>query len=713
MKGKWLRILLLLAIVVLAGAFYLFDMGQYLTLDTVKSRQAELLEFYRERRVLTVIVYMVVYIAVTALSLPGAAVMTLAGGALLGLPLGIVVVSFASSIGATLAFLASRFLLRDWVQKRFGNKLAVINRGMERDGPFYLFTLRLVSLFPFFAINLAMGLTAIRTPVFYAVSQIGMLAGTAVYVNAGVQLAGIDSLSGILSPGLLLSFALLGVFPLIAKRAVRYGKARRILNRYRKPRKFDFNLIVIGAGSAGLVSAYIGAAVKAKTALIEKERMGGDCLNTGCIPSKALLRSAKMLSYAARAREFGFEKTEVAFRFSGVMERVRERIEAVVPHDSVERYTRLGVRCFRGEATVASPWEVRVGGKALTTRSIVIATGARPAVPPIPGLDQIRYLTSDNVWDLQELPQRLAVLGGGPIGCEMTQAFSRLGSLVTQIEMAPRLLVREDEEVSALMQGKLREEGVTVLTGHRASRIEVEREEKTLICNHNGREVSVPFDDILLAVGRVPNTGGFGLEELGVEISPQGTIETDEMLRTNFPNIFCAGDVTGPYQFTHTAGHQAWYASINALFGRFKSFKADYRTVPWSTFTDPEVAGVGLNQTEADRRGIAYEITKYDIGNLDRAIADSENFGFVKVLTKPKSDRILGATIVGAHAGDTIAEFVLAMKHGLGLNKILSTIHIYPTLTEANRHAAGEWRRQHQPAAVLKWVERYFKWVRG
>ena len=712
MKGKWLRVFLLLVLVVSIGAFYAYDLGQYFTIDYFKSRQQAFSEFYRERRISTISLYMGIYILVTALSLPGAAAMTLAGGALFGLPMGTVIVSFSSSIGATLAFLASRFLLRDWVRKRYGGKLAAINRGMEKDGAFYLFTLRMVPLFPFFVINLAMGVTAIRTSVFYAVSQIGMLAGTLVYVNAGVQLAKIDSLSGILSLELLFSFALLGIFPLVSKRVVSYFKSRKTMGRYRKPKKFDFNLIVIGAGSAGLVSAYIGAAAKAKTALIEKDRMGGDCLYTGCVPSKALIRSAKMLSYAARAEEFGFDKTDVAFNFAGIMKCVRKRIEAVEPHDSIERYRNLGVHCFKGKATVESPWVVRVDGKSLTTRSIIVATGARPVVPPLPGLDQVRHLTSDNIWNLEELPERLVVLGGGPIGCEMAQTFARLGSKVTQIEMDPRILAREDREVSALMQKRFQKEGVTLLTKHRASRIEVEGKRKTLVCSHDGAEVPVLFDEILFAVGRIANTKGFGLEELGVEIAQRGTIKTDKILRTNFPNIFCAGDVAGPYQFTHTAGHQAWYASINALFGRFKSFKADYRVVPWSTFTDPEVARVGLNELEADRQGVAYEVTKYGIEELDRAIADSENVGFVKVLTVPNSDRILGVTIVGPHAGDIIAEYVLAMKYGLGLNKILSTIHIYPTLAEANRNAAGEWRKRHQPKTALKWAERYFRWVR-
>jgi len=713
MKPKWSKIILLLAIVLLAYLFYAFDLQQYLTLTHLKSQQQAFENYYANNQALTMGGYMAMYIAVTALSLPGATVMTLAGGALFGIWTGLLLISFASTIGATLAFLVSRFLLRDYVQNKFGDKLKAVNESFRKDGPFYLFTLRLVPIFPFFVINLVMGLTPIRTVMFYIVSQVGMLPGTIVYVNAGTQLAKIESLKGILSFEILLSFVLLGIFPLVAKKLVAFIKARQVLANYTRPQKFDYNLVVIGAGSAGLVTAYIAAAVKAKVALIEKHKMGGDCLNTGCVPSKALLRSAKMLSYARRSAEFGFKRGEIEFDFADVMERVQRIIKKIEPHDSVERYTELGVDCIQGEAMVTSPYTVEVNGKVITTRNIVVATGARPFVPPIAGLDKIEYLTSDNVWQLRKLPGRLVVLGGGPIGCELSQAFARLGAQVAQVEMAPRILLREDEEISELVKNKFEQEGVRVLINHRAKEVRVEGDQKTLICDYNGEDVSVEFDEILVAVGRVANTKGFGLEELGVAIERNGTIETDEFLRTNYPNIFCAGDVAGPYQFTHTAAHQAWYASVNALFGRFKSFRADYRVIPWATYTDPEVARVGLNELEAKETNTDYEVTTYGIDDLDRAIADSEDHGLVKVLTKPGTDKILGVTIVGTHASDIIAEYILAMKNGLGLNKILGTIHIYPTLAEANKFAAGQWKKANAPEKLLSWVERYHAWMRG
>jgi dihydrolipoamide dehydrogenase len=712
MKTSSVRIVVVITIAVLAALFFAFDVHHALTLENMKTRQAEFLDVYRQHKMETIAVYMAVYVLVTALSLPGATVMTLVGGGLFGLWGGLLVISFASTIGATLAFIASRFVLKDWVQGKFGDKLTAVNEGVARDGAFYLFTLRLVPLFPFFMINLVMGLTPIRVATFYIVSQVGMLPGTLVYVNAGTQLAKIESLGGILSPGLIFSFALLGIFPLAAKKALAAVKARRIYAKWPKPRRFDYNLVVIGAGSAGLVTAYIAAAVKAKVALVEKNEMGGDCLNTGCVPSKALLRSAKMMSYASRAKEFGFKEGTVSYEFADVMDRVQRVIHKVAPHDSAERYESLGVSVIKGEATITTPWAVEVDGRTLTTRNIVVATGARPFVPPIPGIDTVGYLTSDTVWQLRTLPRRLAVLGGGPIGCELTQAFARLGADVTQVEMMPRIMGREDEDVSQMIKEKFASEGIHVLTNHRALEVKSENGEKVLLCDHDGETVSVPFDEILVAVGRAANTAGFGLEELGVEIRANGTVAANGLLQTNFPNIFCAGDVAGPYQFTHTASHQAWYAAVNALFGAFKTFSVDYRVIPWATYTDPEVARVGLNALEAAEQGIPFETTTYGIDDLDRAIADSEDHGMVRVLTPPGSDKILGVTIVGPHASDIIAEFVLAMKYNLGLNKILGTIHIYPTLAEANKFAAGQWKRAHAPERLLNWIKRYHAWMR-
>ncbi len=713
---KHQRLILLVAVLAAIAAFIALDLGRFLSLEYFKSQQAAIENWRAAQPAMAALAFFIAYVAVTGLSLPGAAVMTLAAGAIFGLLWGTVLVSFASSAGATLAFLASRFLLRDWVQERFGERLRVINLGVEKEGGFYLFTLRLVPVFPFFMINLLMGLTPIRTRTFYWVSQVGMLAGTLVYVNAGTQLAGINSLMGILSPALIASFALLGVFPLIAKKIVDAIKAHQVYAGWTRPRRFERNLIVIGGGSAGLVTAYIAAAVQAKVTLIEKHQLGGDCLNTGCVPSKALIRTARLLSHISRAQEFGCRSASADFSFAEVMERVQRVIHAVEPHDSVERYSGLGVEVIAGSAKMLSPWEVEVIGndghrQCLTTRSIVIAAGARPFVPPIPGIEEVGYLTSDTVWALRELPRRLVVLGGGPIGAELTQAFSRLGAKVTQVEMLPRLMMREDPEASALVTQRFRNEGITVLLEHRAKQFVIENGEKILIAEHKGVDLRIPFDAVLVAVGRVANLKGYGLEELG--IAADRTVETNEFLQTKYPNIYAAGDVAGPYQFTHTAAHQAWYAAVNALFDPFRKFRADYSVIPWATFVEPEVARVGLNESEAKERGIAHEITIYAMDDLDRAIADGEAHGFVKVLTVPGKDRILGVTIVGEHAADLIAEYVLAMRHGIGLNKILGTIHIYPTMAEANKYAAGAWKKAHAPRKLLEWVGRFHAWRRG
>jgi len=748
MKASKLLVLALIALAI--AAFVALDLGRFLSLEALRSSQSTLAAQYATHPWELRAAFFAVYLAVTSLSLPGAALLTLAGGGVFGFGWGLLLVSFASSLGATVSFLAARFVLRDVVQARFGARLNDINQGVARDGALYLFSLRLIPVVPFFVINLTMGLTTMRTRTFYWVSQLGMLAGTAVYVNAGTRLAELQSLQDVASPQLLGAFVLLGVFPLLAKALMSFIQQRKVYVRWNavRPKTFDRNLIVIGGGAGGLVSAYIAAAVKAKVTLVEAHKMGGDCLNYGCVPSKALIKSAKLAHQMQHAERYGLHSAprksdgrQSLFSFKAVMQRIHDVIAAIEPHDSVERYTGLGVEVLQGYAKIVNPWTVEIalndgGTQTLTTRSIVIAAGARPFVPPLPGLDEVGYVTSDTLWDefakLDEVPKRLVVLGGGPIGCELAQSFARLGSAVTQVEMAPRIMAREDMEVSELAATSLRADGVDLLTSHKALRVEKHPRPSAqhesvdgmaqgsvptggvLIVEHEGVEKRIAFDQLLCAVGRTARLSGYGLEELG--IPTHKTVQTNEYLQTIYPNIFAAGDVAGPYQFTHTAAHQAWYAAVNALFGDFKKFKADYSVIPWATFIDPEVARVGLNEQDAKEQGIAYEVTKYGIDDLDRAICDegpySEAHGFVKVLTVPGKDKILGVTIVGTHAGDLLAEYVLAMKHGLGLNKILGTIHTYPTLAEANKYAAGEWKRAHQPHKLLEWVRKFHDWKR-
>ena len=714
MSSKTGKLILIAIVVALIGAYFVFDLQQYLSLAELKARRDALAAFAAANPVASIGTFFAIYVAVTALSLPGAAIMTIAAGAVFGLTTGTIVVSFASSIGATLAFLVARYLLRDNVQNRFKDRLRSVNAGVERDGAFYLFSLRLVPIFPFFVINLVAGLTTLKTWTFYWVSQLGMLAGTLVFVNAGTQLGQVSSAGDILSPSLLGAFALLGILPLLMRWGLGWLQSRRVLARFDRPKRFDYNLIVIGGGSAGLVTAYIAAAIKAKVVLIERHKMGGECLNTGCVPSKALLKSASLVAAARESERFGIRKMNAEYDFKDVMARVHDVIAKIEPHDSVERYTSLGVDCITGEAKVVSPWEVEVDGQRLSARSIVVATGSHPFVPPIEGLDNIDYLTSDTLWELKEQPRKLVVIGGGPIGSELTQAFSRLGSDVTMVEMTPQLLGREDKEASDAVLSSLRDrDGVNVALSTRAVRVEGEGASGVLVCEQDGEEVRFEFDRILLAIGRRPNTNSAGLADIGVEVSSRGVVESDPFLRTNYPSISVCGDVAGRYQFTHVAAHQAWHAAVNSLFAPFWSFRVDYSVIPWCTFTDPEVARVGLNETEAKEQEVDYDVTTYGIDDLDRAITDSEAHGFVKVLTVPGSDKILGATIVGAHAGELIAEFVLAMKHGLGLNKILGTIHIYPTMMEANKYVAGNWKRANKPDRLLEYVRRFFNWRRG
>ncbi|MES2909253.1 MAG: FAD-dependent oxidoreductase [Pseudomonadota bacterium] len=709
-RSKFLILLLLASGI---GLFFGLGLQHQLTLGHLQASRADLLALYAASPVAVLAGFFAAYVAVTALSLPGAAIMTLAAGALFGVGVGTVLVSFASSLGATLAFLAARHVMADWVEKRFGDRLKPIHQGIAKSGARFLFTLRLVPLFPFMLINLVMGLTRMPTLRFYWVSQLGMLPGTLLYVNAGTQLATIDTLSKALNIEVIASIALLALFPFMGQWLMTRWDNYQLYKVWPKPKRFDRNLIAIGAGAGGLVSTYIGAATKARVTLIEAHEMGGDCLNYGCVPSKALIRTAALLRDTRHAQTLGLAAVHAEIDFSSVMERVQRVIADVAPHDSVERYTSLGVEVLKGHARITSPWSVEINGQTLTTRNIVIAAGAAPTIPDLPGLDQVVHVTSDSLWSLRGNPREVVVLGGGPIACELAQAMAELGIKVTLVGRNQRLLPKEDEAVGAAVLKALKDSGVRVLTGAQAMTAERDGGVQRLWVQHHGETEALSFDVLLLAVGRSARTTGYGLEALGIGTTRQGTIEVNEYLQTRYPNIYACGDVIGPYQFTHVAAHQAWYAAVNALFGALKRFKADYRVIPAVTFTHPEVARVGLNQQEAVQQGIAYEVSRFELEELDRAITADEREGFVEVLTVPGKDRILGVTIVAAHAGEMLAEFTLAMKHGLGLKKILGTIHPYPTWSEAAKYVAGVWQKAHAPEAALRWAERYHRWQRG
>lgn len=707
------RLLLIALLAAVVALFYLSGAPEYFTLETMQAYRSDFQTMFLQSPWQVAGIFFAVYVVMTALSLPGATLLTLLGGALFGLGWGLLIISFASTIGATLAFLISRFLFRKPIEKRFPRQFERINRGVERDGALYLFTLRLVPIFPFFIINLLMGLTRIKIVTFYWVSQVAMLPGTVIYVNAGGQLGELESLGGILSPSLIASFALLAVFPWIARRIVLLVQKRKAYQAFKRPASFDYDILVIGGGSAGLVTSYIASAVKAKVALVEKHKMGGDCLNTGCVPSKALIRAARSAHEIRTAYRFGVSASEPKIDFAQVMGHVHQAITDIEPHDNVERYTKLGVAVYQDHATLTSPWEVHVGGQTLTARHIVIATGARPRIPSLPGIESAPVLTSENLWSLTEQPKRLVVLGGGAIGCELSQSFARLGTAVTLVEGMPQLLGREDDDVGEHVEGTLAREGVGVMTNTQALEVISDEAGHQLAVEHQGERILLPFDQLLVSVGRQANVEGLGLEALGVTTTNAGTLGLNERLQTRLPNIWACGDVAGPYQLTHAAAHQAWHAAVNALFGELKSFTVDYRFMPAVTYTQPEVARVGLNEKDAKAQGIDYELTHYAMKESDRAIAEGATEGFIKVLTVPGRDKILGATIVAENAGEWLGEFTLAMKHGLGLNKLLGTIHPYPTLGEAAKATAGVWKNAHKPERVLALLKCYFNWRRG
>lgn len=705
------KIFLLILFLVGIGLFYFTGGDEYFTLDFLQGKLQEFRDSFEKSPFETAGIFAGIYFLSTALSVPGATLLTLLAGAIFGFGTGLILASLMSTSGSLLAFLLSRYIFRDFFKSRFRTQFQKIDHRFEADGAFYLATLRLIPLFPFFVINIVMGLTPVKAFTFFWVSLVGMLPGTALYVYAGQKFSEIESAGDILSGDIIVILILLGTFPLILKGVLSWWKAKEVYKNFNRPKSFDYDVVVIGAGAAGLVTSFIVAKAKGKVALIERDRMGGDCLNTGCVPSKALIKSAKIVHQRTKAKDFGLESIDVKFDFSQVMERVQSVIKEIEPHDSVERFEGLGVECILGEAKILDPWTIEVKGRKLITRNIVIATGARPSIPSIPGIKEMPFVVSETLWKIRELPKRLLVLGGGPIGVEMGQAFARLGSKVTIVEGGGRILSKEDAKVAQLIHETLVEEGITIETNLSVNCFEKRNNANILLGLQDEKEKRIEFDLLLVAVGRTPNTENLGVKELGVQFRKNGTIETNEYLQTNFPNIFACGDITGPYQLTHMASHQAASASINALSP--KMFPVDYTAVPWCTYTDPEVATVGETEEGLKKKEIEYDLTEYEVSDLDRAITESEKKGLVRILTSKGKDEILGATIVHSQASSTIVEFVAAMQHKSGLNSIMKTIHVYPSFGEANREAASRWKLDKISPKLQNYLERYFTWRRG
>ncbi len=693
------------------------------------------------------------YIVLASAAVPGIVVLTLAGGAVLGFGWGLLLVSFASSLGATLTLLVVRHVLADNLAAYWGagmtRRLARMTQGLEREGVFYLLSLRLIPLVPFGAINVLMGLTRMPAWRFYLFSQLGMLPSTLIYLQAGSQLAALRSVSEVLQPQVAavlfaLAFALAAT-PWLTRRTGAWLRRRTVAARWKRPARFDYNLIVIGGGAGGLVSAYVAAHAQARVALVEAGEMGGDCLNRGCVPSKALLQSARVAQQARHAQGFGVQTGPVQVDFAVVLQRVRSIIAAIAPNDSPERYRAMGVDVVQAYAYLVDPWtvELRRSGQAperISARNIILATGSQPVVPAIAGLQDSGYVTSDTLWDVLEkagaLPQRIAIVGGGPVGCELAQAFARLGAQVTVVESGPVLLSKEDADVSTLVQAALSADGVRVFTAHQVLRCETLPQhagaDKLIVLRQNSTrqsgssiglaspaaqddEFAVPYDLLICATGRKPRLHGFGLQDLG--IASDTLLHTDAYLQTLIPSIYAAGDVVGPYQFTHAAAHQAWYAAVNALLDGWGALRPDYSLLPTAVYVAPQVARVGLNEQQAQARGVAYEVTRFDLAGVDRAVCDAAlgtvPAGFVKVLTVPGRDTLLGVSIVGEQAAELLAPYALAMRQGLGLKAILATIHTYPTLSESAKQVAGQWQRAHLPAAAMPWLARWHRWRRG
>ncbi len=471
-----------------------------------------------------------------------------------------------------------------------------------------------------------------------------------------------------------------------------------------------YNMVVIGGGSAGLVTAAGAAGLGAKVALIERGLLGGDCLNHGCVPSKAIIRSARAAADARHTADLGVDiDGEIRPDFGRVMERMRRLRAGIAPHDSAERFSSLGIDVFLGEGRFVAPDAIEVDGARLEFSRACIATGARPVSPPIEGLDDAGYLTNETVFSLTELPRRLAVIGSGPIGCELAQTFARLGSRVTVIEMAPQILPREDRDAAQFVIDRMQRDGVEFVLESKVSRAQKIEDAVRLTLESRGSRETIEVDRVLVGVGRAPNVQGLGLDAAGVRFDERAGVEVDARLRTSNKRIFAAGDVCSQYKFTHAADAMARIVIQNALF--FGRSRADKLVMPWCTYTDPEIAHVGMYKEDADKAGVATETVTVELSEVDRAILDGDG-GVLKVLLRRGSDEILGATLVASHAGETISEITAAMTNKLGLRKLAGVIHPYPTQAEAIKKAADAYNRQRLTPRV-KWLfERIMAWRR-
>jgi pyruvate/2-oxoglutarate dehydrogenase complex dihydrolipoamide dehydrogenase (E3) component len=476
-----------------------------------------------------------------------------------------------------------------------------------------------------------------------------------------------------------------------------------------------YNAIVIGGGTAGLVTAAGTAGLGGRVALIERNKMGGDCLNFGCVPSKALIASSRAIEGIRRAELLGLEAMEPDFEFENVFARMRERRAVIEPNDSAERFEELGVDVFAGDANFISPNEIDVDGVRLRAKRFVVATGRRAGVPPIDGIEDIPYYTNETIFDgLKEKPESIVIVGAGPIGCELGQVFNRLGVKTTLVEFLPQIMGKEDVDVATFVQQRLESEGVTVLTGTSIRRAEMRSGEICLEADQKGSgdpasTMSLSPSVVLIAAGRIPNVEGLNLEAAGVEFTRHG-IPVNDYLQTSARHIYAAGDIAGPYQFTHTADTQARVVVRNILMPiQLLRQKVNLDVVPWATYTDPEVAHVGLSERDADEQDLAYDLYKQNLAEVDRNIVEGEDVGFAKVLTAKGTDRILGVTLVGVHAGDLLHEFVLAIKHDIGLGGIASTIHAYPTFAEIARKLGDQYNRTRltpRAKSVFEWLYR-------